>query len=69
MTSTMMLGLATLAAGVLAAVVALVTQEDDLVLAAAQFTISAVIALIAVLIYGELRRTRRDRERERNGLR
>lgn len=69
MTSTMMLGLATLAAGALAAVVALVTQEDDLVLAAAQFTISAVIALIAVLIYGELRRTRRDRERERNGLR
>jgi len=41
----------------------LLAQNGDLWLSAAQFAVSAVIALIAVLIYGELRRVRRERER------
>jgi membrane protein YdbS with pleckstrin-like domain len=46
-------------------VASLATENGDLWISAAQFAASAVIALIGVLIYGELRRQRRERERGR----
>jgi hypothetical protein len=47
------------------AAASLFQDNNDLLWSAIQFALSAVVALVVVLIYGELRRARRERERSR----
>jgi membrane protein YdbS with pleckstrin-like domain len=47
------------------AVASLFQDNNDLLWSAIQFAMSALIALVVTLIYGELRRQRRERERSR----